>query len=107
MEFNIVNTHPTRVPEFGVAEIKEVKCSCTISEREEIRRNILQKEKYDEKVGGITKSRLLKHCSIVKHGARLLAIISLLTFFAALYLIHLEAVNRKLKSPKFRVVTTR
>jgi hypothetical protein len=51
MKFDIVNAQPARVSEFEFAEIKKVKCSCRISEQEEIRRNILQKEKYDEKMG--------------------------------------------------------
>jgi hypothetical protein len=96
---NFNNAQPDRSPDFESVEINQDNCYYSISKQEEIRRNIIQKEKDDKKVLETTKSRLIEHASIVKHGAMLLVIISLLTFFAALYLIHLESINRQLESP--------
>jgi hypothetical protein len=63
----------------------------------ELRRRIVHK-RNNEKAAAILMGNLAKHSVIVRKGRSFLIIISLLTLIADMYLMHMESVNRHLKS---------
>jgi hypothetical protein len=111
--------------EYGVALSRMIKAGCErivelnqsvttadgsryfISKFGELKRKALQREKNSEKVADIIRIRLVKHTEIVETGIKFLLVISIVTMLAAMYLIHLESVDRQLQNPKLGAVITR
>jgi hypothetical protein len=52
-----------------------------------------------EKTTAVLLDKLTKHTIIIKKGTTFLIIFSMLALYAAMYLIHLESVERHLQSP--------
>jgi hypothetical protein len=48
--------------------------------------------------------KLTKHAIIVRKGTTFLIIFSILALYAAMYLIHMESVDRHLQSPVFKIL---
>jgi hypothetical protein len=55
-----------------------------------------------EKTTAIVLGKLTKHTVIVRKGTTFLIIFSILALYAAMYLIHMESVDRQLQSPVFK-----
>jgi hypothetical protein len=59
---------------------------------------------HKEKTTAILLGKLTKHTVIIRKGTTFLIIFSMLALYAAMYLIHLESVERHLQSPVARTV---
>jgi hypothetical protein len=47
---------------------------------------------------------MTKHTVIIRKGTTFLIIFSILALYAAMYLIHMESVDRHLQSPVFKIL---
>lgn len=101
----IFNANSTRISEIN--QCGNITSHYQISEFGELRRRTLQKEKNNEKATGIIQARLTKHIVIVRKGRKFLIMLSFLTLLAAMYLIHLESINRHFQSPSFKTIMVR
>jgi hypothetical protein len=57
-----------------------------------------------EKSTAILLGKMTKHTVIVRKGITFLIIFSILALYAAMYLIHMESVDRHLQSPVFKIL---
>jgi hypothetical protein len=58
-----------------------------------------QDEKNHEKAADFLIAKLATHSVIIRKGTTFLIIFSILAFYAAMYLIHMETVDRRFQSP--------
>jgi hypothetical protein len=63
---------------------------------------VAQTEKYNEKTAANVIDKLAKHSIIVRKGTTFLIIFSVLALYAAVYLIHMETINRHFQSPVYK-----
>jgi hypothetical protein len=63
---------------------------------------VAQNEKHNEQAAALIIGKLAKHSVIIKKGTTFLIVFSLLAFYAAMYLIHMETVDRHDKSPAYK-----
>ena len=68
----------------------------------EIEPTISAQISHKEKTTAILLGKLTKHTVIIRKGTTFLIIFSMLALYAAVYLIHLESVERRLQSPVVR-----
>jgi hypothetical protein len=72
----------------------------------ELEPNILnrmaQKEKYNEQAAAFIIGKLAKHSVIIRKGTTFLIIFSILALYAAMYLIHMESVERQFQNPALK-----
>jgi hypothetical protein len=61
-----------------------------------------QDEKNHEKAADFLIAKLATHSVIIRKGTTFLIIFSILAFYAAMYLIHMETVDRHYKSPAYK-----
>jgi hypothetical protein len=60
---------------------------------------VVHTENNREKTAAILIGKLTKHSVIIRKGTTFLIIFSVLAFFAAVYLVHMESVVRHFQSP--------
>jgi hypothetical protein len=58
--------------------------------------------KNNEKAVAFLISKLTRHSIIIRKGTTFLIIFSILALYAAMYLIHMESVDRHIQSPVFK-----
>jgi hypothetical protein len=68
----------------------------------EIEPIILTQVAHKEKATAVLLDKLTKHSVIVRKGTTFLIIFSILALYAAMYLIHMESVDRHIQSPVFK-----
>jgi len=61
-----------------------------------------QDEKNHEKAADFLIAKLASHSVIIRKGTTFLIIFSILTLYAAMYLIHMESVDRHYKSSAYK-----
>ena len=61
-------------------------------------------EKNHEKAADFLIAKLATHSVIIRKGTTFLIIFSILALYAAMYLIHMESVDRHYKSPAYKTV---
>jgi hypothetical protein len=61
-----------------------------------------QKEKHNEQAAAFIIGKLAKHSVIIRKGTTFLIIFSILALYAAMYLIHMESVQRHFQSPGYK-----
>jgi hypothetical protein len=66
----------------------------------ELRQMVLQKEKNQEQTTFLS-DKLTKHSVLIRKGTTFLIIFSILALYAAMYLIHMESVDRHLQTPVY------
>ena len=69
----------------------------------EIEPTISAHSSHKEKTTAILMGKLTKHTVIIRKGTTFLIIFSMLALYAAVYLIHLESVERRLQSPVVKI----
>jgi hypothetical protein len=57
-----------------------------------------------EKTTAFLLGKMTKHTVIIRKGTTFLIIFSILALYAAMYLIHMESVDRHLQSPVFKIL---
>lgn len=65
---------------------------------------VAHKEKHNEQAAAFLIGKLAKHSVIIKKGTTFLIIFSILALYAAMYLIHMESVDRQYQSPAYKSV---
>jgi hypothetical protein len=58
--------------------------------------------KNNEKAAAFLIGKLARHSIIIRKGTTFLIIFSILALYAAMYLIHMESVDRHIQSPVFK-----
>jgi hypothetical protein len=66
--------------------------------------NISAQVAQKEKSTAFLLGKMTKHTVIVRKGTTFLIIFSILALYAAMYLIHMESVDRHLQSPVFKIL---
>ena len=61
-----------------------------------------QKEKYHEQSAALLVGKLTKHSVIIKKGTTFLIVFSMLALYAAMYLIHMESIDRHDQSSTYK-----
>ena len=61
-----------------------------------------QDEKHHEKAADFLIAKLATHSVIIRKGTTFLIIFSILALYAAMYLIHMETIDRHYKRPVYR-----
>ncbi len=61
-----------------------------------------QAEKNREQAAAILVGKLSKHSVIIRKGTTFLIVFSILTLYAAMYLIHMESVDRHYKNSSYK-----
>jgi len=69
----------------------------------EIEPTISAQMAHKEKTTAFLLGKLTKHTVIIRKGTTFLIIFSMLALYAAVYLIHLESVERRLQSPVVKI----
>jgi hypothetical protein len=66
--------------------------------------NIPAQVAQKEKSTAFLLGKMTKHTVIIRNGTTFLIIFSILAIYAAMYLIHMESVDRHLQSPVFKIL---
>jgi len=66
--------------------------------------NISAQVAQKEKSTAFLLGKMTKHTVVIRKGTTFLIIFSILALYAAMYLIHLESVDRHLQSPVFKIL---
>jgi hypothetical protein len=66
--------------------------------------NISAQVAQKEKSTAFLMGKMTKHTVIIRKGTTFLIIFSILALYAAMYLIHMESVDRHLQSPVFKIL---
>lgn len=90
---------PSRTPE--TKQHASVRSHYQPGEFSELRQRILQKEKNNDKTAFLI-GKLAKHSVIIRKSTTFLIIFSIVALYAAMYLIHMESVDRHLKSNMYK-----
>jgi hypothetical protein len=61
-----------------------------------------QEEKNKEQATAILIGKLANHSVIIRKGTTFLIVFSILALYAAMYLMHMESVDRHLESPAYK-----
>ena len=73
-------------------------------EYSDLRHNIVENEINSQKAA-ILMDKLTKHSAIIRKSTSFLIIFSIVAMYAAMYLIHLQSVERHLQSSAFKMLT--
>ena len=63
---------------------------------------VTQAEKSREQAAAFLVGKLSKHSVIIRKGTTLLIVFSILALYAAMYLIHMESIDRRNKSSSYK-----
>jgi hypothetical protein len=90
---------PSRIPE--TKQHASVRSHYQPVEFSELRQRILLKGKNNDKAAFLI-GKLAKHSVIVRKSTTFLIIFSIVALYAAMYLIHMESVDRRLQSREYK-----
>src|SRR5579864_6430820 len=90
---------PSRIPE--TKQYESVRSHFQPGEFSELRQRVLLKEKNNEKTTLLI-NKLARHSVIVRKSTTFLIIFSIVALYAAMYLIHMESVDRHLQSHMYK-----